>query len=117
MSTVRLSPTLRRLLLHCQTECTAECCRGKAFDISVHAITSWLEAERIDRVSQLTREIKDIAERLDPKAGRLCLNERDLYSEWSIADFAAFWVRFERAFVNARETYANNNKKETETHE
>src|SRR5688572_333026 len=107
MLTVKLSPTLRRLLLHCQTECTADCCRDRAFDISARTITSWLETERIDRTPQLIREIKDIAGNLDPMVEMLFLEARDLHSEWRSADFATFWARFEKSFANSLKTYTN----------
>lgn len=105
MRTVKLSPTMRRLLLHCATRCTVECCLEGAFDFSLHRIVSWLESERIDRTSQLANEIKDVLSDLDSAAEKLFLDARDLESNWYSADFAAFLTNFEQAFSTSVNMY------------
>ena len=112
MQIIRVSPTLRRLLKHCETECTADCCRALAFDITPRRISSWLESERIDRGSALAEEIRNIGKSLNPEADKVRLDARDLGSEWYAQDFGqnagfiGFWTRFEDAFTSAYEEHA-----------
>ena len=112
MHTIPVSPTLRRLLMHCETECMADCCGARAFDITAQRISLWLQAERIDRGRELAEEIRSIRKSLDPEAGKVLLDSRDLRSEWYAQDFGhhlgfiPFWTRFEEAFTSSYEEHA-----------
>lgn len=91
LRTVTTSAALRRLLLHCQTQCTADCCKENAFDLSKRSIEEWLAYERIDRSKAIGEEMATIADLLRKATGRLVLDVRDLRSDWKADRLLAFW--------------------------
>jgi hypothetical protein len=99
---VAKSPALRRLLLDHQTWCTADCCKGQAFQFSVGSIERWLWLERDDPSREIAAEIEFIkAESAGDSAIFLAIP--DLESEWRADEFRAFWARFEQVFTLAVE--------------
>lgn len=96
-----LSSPLQQLLIHCQINCTADCCRANAFQISADMIARWLEFDRVDRSSELAYEIQRVKELLDQSEGDVVLATRGLESSWPAGELKAFWGRLESAFASA----------------
>ena len=48
-SSIKLSAELRRLLIHCEENCSADCCKESAFEINERTLRTWFDSERIDR--------------------------------------------------------------------
>ena len=42
---LKVTPELRRLLIHCEKICTVDCCHRKAFLIDLHTIGQWIELD------------------------------------------------------------------------
>ncbi len=98
---VKISPVLGRLLMDCQTRCTADCCKEQAFMLTEDSISSWLGPERIDRNREVSEEIGKIKADLHKATGRVLLAARGLESYWRAADFRAFWCKLETIFTRS----------------
>jgi hypothetical protein len=93
---VNVSPTLRRMLVECQSRCTADCCHALAFDL--RRIGPWLERERVDRTVELRAELDAISERAETLDASLRLSVRDLESTWTAPDWRRFLSVLRDAF-------------------
>lgn len=85
----KLSPELRRLLNHCETNCYADCCHESAFDISENRLKQWFETERIDRTVSILNELNEVVLNLEGKT-KVFLDVRDLESEWEKERLVSF---------------------------
>jgi hypothetical protein len=95
------SPTLRRMLIECQTWCTADCCKARAFSLTESTIGHWLGYERVDRTRELAEEIARLGAELGHARGQVVLSVRGLESTWGVEEFRAFWQDVEVAFSAA----------------
>ena len=101
--TVTVSPALRRLLLECQTWCSADCCKAQAFSLRDGVIAGWLGSERVDRSAELADEIDRVGTNVREADDRVILAVRGLESGWSAVEFKAFWASFRAAYSSAVE--------------
>lgn len=109
---ISFSPTLRRLMLELQTQCTADCCKGSAFRVSDALVCRWLNGERIDRYDELAEEIEKIELIAASLQSKIRLSARHLESEWPLDEFRDFWRGFATAFRSAKSAFGREDVKQ-----
>ena len=98
---ITASHELRRLLLYCQTFCSADCCKSKAFDTSLHVLSDWISGEHINRTECILKELSQLLETIERQEANVRFDISKLESEWDPAEallfFSALRKRFEEA--------------------
>ena len=79
---ISVSPELRRLLIHCEENCTADCCKSRAFTIDARTVGSWVDGEHIDRSSNIQAELAELISAIDGLETIIVLEARGLGSVW-----------------------------------
>jgi hypothetical protein len=92
-TSISVSPELRRLLVHCEQKCTADCCKSDAFNIDAVTIRRWLDEERIDRSSNMRSELADLVEHIGTATNRIRFDIRGLESVWEQHDALLFFKK------------------------
>jgi hypothetical protein len=98
VTAISVSPELRRLLIHCETNCTAACCRSAAFETTRHVLRQWIDAERIDRTESILLELSQLLEKIEGLQANLRFEIRHLESEWDQSEALVFFSNLREVF-------------------
>ncbi|MEZ5299678.1 MAG: DUF6331 family protein [Verrucomicrobiales bacterium] len=102
MKRISTSATLRRLLIHCEQYCVAECCHSNAFRIDQQTVERWLSNERIDRTDELIKELSDISGAIADCKNNVYFDIRELESTWSSEEALGLFGDCSRALVETK---------------
>ncbi len=95
MQTITVSPSLRRLLLDCATNCTVDCCKALAFDLTGPRLAQWLYSETNVSTDDLKAEIEELLESGSQiSTNHIKFDVRDMYSTWRTTEFLNFIQEF-----------------------
>ena len=93
-SSIKLSSELRRLLIHCEENCSADCCKDSAFEINERTLRTWFDSERIDRSHQILDELSDLIKFLQGRTEDIFIDARDLESTWKPKSLLTLFSKF-----------------------
>jgi hypothetical protein len=100
-TSITASNELRRLLVYCQTFCSADCCKSKAFDTGLRVLSDWIRGEHINRTGSILKELSQLVETIEGQEAKVRFDISKLESEWDRAEALLFFSTLRERFEEA----------------